>query len=179
MEGKKNFFEKWPFWGGLPAYLLREKRSKNVFYKYYSHIKNSGGDAYEGIKLTVNKITPKGRKEESNMTEEEKKLLQAKHRLEEAQARDRVKERKARTRRLIQEGAILERCSRGRREQTILYYSNRSCMRSQSIPFKGALTHHRRWCSALCEANMKASFHTKNCTYSKKKRGEKSLQFII
>lgn len=23
----------------------------------------SGGDAYEGIKLTVNKITPKGRKE--------------------------------------------------------------------------------------------------------------------
>ena len=33
------------------------------------------------------------------MTSEEKKLLQAKHRLEEAQARDRVKERKARTRR--------------------------------------------------------------------------------
>ena len=31
------------------------------------------------------------------------------HRLEEAQARDRVKERKARTRRLIQEGAILEK----------------------------------------------------------------------
>ena len=43
------------------------------------------------------------------MTEDEKKLLQAKHRLEEAQARDRVKERKARTRRLIQEGAILEK----------------------------------------------------------------------
>ncbi len=43
------------------------------------------------------------------MTENEKKLLQAKHRMEEAQARDRVKERKARTRRLIQEGAILER----------------------------------------------------------------------
>ena len=41
------------------------------------------------------------------MTEAEKKLLQAQHRLEEAQARDRVKERKARTRRLIQEGAIL------------------------------------------------------------------------
>ena len=37
------------------------------------------------------------------------KALQAKHRLEEAQARDRVKERKARTRRLIQEGAILEK----------------------------------------------------------------------
>lgn len=43
------------------------------------------------------------------MTENEKKLLQAKHRLEEAEARDRVRERKARTRRLIQEGAILEK----------------------------------------------------------------------
>lgn len=43
------------------------------------------------------------------MTENEKNLLQSKHRLEEAQARNRVKERKARTRRLIQEGAILEK----------------------------------------------------------------------
>ena len=43
------------------------------------------------------------------MSETEKQLLQAKHRLEEAQARDRVKERKTRTRRLIQEGAILEK----------------------------------------------------------------------
>ena len=43
------------------------------------------------------------------MTENEKMLIQAQHRLEEAQARDRVKERKARTRRLIQEGAILEK----------------------------------------------------------------------
>ena len=43
------------------------------------------------------------------MADAEKKLLQAQHRLEEAQARDRVKERKARTRRLIQEGAILEK----------------------------------------------------------------------
>ena len=43
------------------------------------------------------------------MTESEKKLLQAKHRLEEAQMRDRNKERKARTRRLIQEWAILEK----------------------------------------------------------------------
>lgn len=44
-----------------------------------------------------------------NMTEDEKKLLQAKHRLEEAEMRDRQKERKTRTRRLIQEGAILEK----------------------------------------------------------------------
>ena len=43
------------------------------------------------------------------MTDAEKNLIQAQHRLEEAQARDRVKERKARTRRLIQEGAILEK----------------------------------------------------------------------
>ena len=43
------------------------------------------------------------------MTENEKRLSQVKHRLEEAQARDRVKERKQRTRRLIQEGAILEK----------------------------------------------------------------------
>ena len=43
------------------------------------------------------------------MTETEKKLLQAKHRLEEVRARDRVKQRKARTRRLIQEGAVLEK----------------------------------------------------------------------
>ena len=43
------------------------------------------------------------------MTDAGKKQLQAQHRLEEAQARDRVKERKMRTRRLIQEGAILEK----------------------------------------------------------------------
>ena len=43
------------------------------------------------------------------MTEDEKKLLQAKHRLEEAEARSRERERKERTRRLIQEGAILEK----------------------------------------------------------------------
>lgn len=44
-----------------------------------------------------------------NMTEDEKKLLQAKHRLEQAENRNRAAERKARTRRLIQEGAILEK----------------------------------------------------------------------
>ena len=48
-------------------------------------------------------------RDKKTMTENEKKLLQAKHRLEEAQMRDRQKERKARTRRLIQEGAILEK----------------------------------------------------------------------
>lgn len=42
------------------------------------------------------------------MTDEEKKLLQAKHRLEAAEARNRQKERKQRTRRLIQLGALLE-----------------------------------------------------------------------
>ena len=43
------------------------------------------------------------------LTENEKKLIQARHRLEEAQMRDRAKERKARTRRLIQEGALVEK----------------------------------------------------------------------
>lgn len=42
------------------------------------------------------------------MTDEEKKVLQAKRRMEAAEARSRVQERKQRTRRLIQEGAILE-----------------------------------------------------------------------
>lgn len=39
----------------------------------------------------------------------EQALIQAQHRLEEAQNRDRKAERNARTRRLIQEGAILEK----------------------------------------------------------------------
>ena len=43
------------------------------------------------------------------MDKVEKEILQFRHRLEEAQARDRVRERKNRTRRLIQEGAILEK----------------------------------------------------------------------
>lgn len=38
----------------------------------------------------------------------ETERIQAQHRLEEVQARDRVKERKVRTRRLIQIGAIAE-----------------------------------------------------------------------
>ena len=42
------------------------------------------------------------------MTEQEKKLQQAKHCMEAAEARNRKKERSIRTRRLIQEGAILE-----------------------------------------------------------------------
>ena len=46
--------------------------------------------------------------DKKTMTPEEKALLQAKHRLEAAQARDRRKERNARTRRLILEGAELE-----------------------------------------------------------------------
>ena len=43
------------------------------------------------------------------MLEEQKRLIQERHRLEQAQMRDRAKERKARTRRLIQKGAILEK----------------------------------------------------------------------
>ena len=43
------------------------------------------------------------------MTDIEKRLKQEKHRLEETIARNRVKERKARTHRLIKEGAVLEK----------------------------------------------------------------------
>ena len=46
--------------------------------------------------------------DKKTMTSEEKSLLQAKHRQEEAEARNGRKERNARTHRLIQEGAILE-----------------------------------------------------------------------
>ena len=46
--------------------------------------------------------------DKKTMTSEEKALLQAKHRQEEAEARNRRKERNTRTHRLIQEVAILE-----------------------------------------------------------------------
>ena len=45
----------------------------------------------------------------TTMTPEEKKLIQAQHRLEAAQARERDRERRQRTHRLIQIGAILEK----------------------------------------------------------------------
>ena len=96
------------------------------------------------------------------MTENEKKLLQAKHRLEEAEMRDRQKERKARTRRLIQEGAILEKalpqttqrlwnswrifCAKYS-NQSDDFYERPAICRFFFFP-KGALTHHlqsRRW----------------------------------
>ena len=43
------------------------------------------------------------------MTEDKKKLIQAKHRLEQAENRNRKKERSDRNHRLIVEGAILEK----------------------------------------------------------------------
>ena len=46
--------------------------------------------------------------DKKTMTTEEKALLQAKHRQEEAEARNRKRERNASTRRLIQDGAMLE-----------------------------------------------------------------------
>ena len=45
----------------------------------------------------------------TNRSQNEKELIQARHCLEEALARDRVKERKLRTRRLIVHGAVLEK----------------------------------------------------------------------
>ncbi len=49
----------------------------------------------------------------------ETERIQAQHRLEEAQARDRVNERKARTRRLIQIGAITESLFPGIRDMEL------------------------------------------------------------
>ena len=51
----------------------------------------------------------KGAIMQDSSEETKKKLLQAKHRMEAVQARDRKKERSARTRRLILEGAELEK----------------------------------------------------------------------
>lgn len=45
------------------------------------------------------------------MTDDEKRLIQAKHRLEQAENRNRKKERSERNHRLIVEGAILEKLS--------------------------------------------------------------------
>ena len=71
-----------------------------------------------------------------NMTGNEKKLVQAKHRLEEAEMRDRQKERKARTRRLIQEGAILEKGSF--HSQYLRYFNNVGSAQSpRPFPFMG------------------------------------------
>ena len=59
-------------------------------------------------KMELEKWKQEKGEQENVLSAEEKALLQAKHRMEEAQAREREKERKRRTRRLIQEGAILE-----------------------------------------------------------------------
>lgn len=61
------------------------------------------------------------------MTTDEKKLLQAKHRLEEAEMRNREKERKARTRRLIQEGAILEKALPQTTQMTLIQLEEFLC----------------------------------------------------
>ena len=61
------------------------------------------------------------------LKENETKLLQAKHRLEEAEMRDRQKERKARTRRLIQEGAILEKALPQTTQMTLEQLENFLC----------------------------------------------------
>ena len=57
-------------------------------------------------------MKPEGVSMDTQLNEMEataKKLMQEKHRLQMAENRDRVKERKERTRRLIQRGAILEK----------------------------------------------------------------------
>ena len=60
-----------------------------------------------------------------NLTE--KDYLQAKHRLEEVQARNRVKDRAARTHRLIQEGAVLEKIIPQVRQMSLEQLENYLC----------------------------------------------------
>ena len=73
--------------------------------KLYPELNRCFGFTYDDIS---NELTQVYTKKVFHLTPEEKELLQAKHRLEEIEARNRKKERNARTRRLIQEGAILE-----------------------------------------------------------------------
>ena len=70
------------------------------------------------------------------ITPEEKALLQAKHRQEEAEARNRKKERDARTHRLVQEGAILESIVPHIKEMDL-----DSLKRELMIRLRGMLTH--------------------------------------
>lgn len=112
----------------------------------------SGGDAYEGIKLTINKIMAKGRKEVLKWPKKKRNFCRQSIGLKKHRHGTEWNNAKHEPGGWFRKVRSWKRCSRGRREQTILYYSNRSCMRSQSIPVKGALTHHRRRCSALCEA---------------------------
>ena len=101
-----------------------------------------------------------GRNGGKRMTDAEKKLLQAKHRMEEAQARDRVKERKARTRRLDSgrcdfgkgdargagDGVVRPRNLSLAEAVTILFCTLESLRGTGGFPFfvpeGGALTHH-------------------------------------
>ena len=73
----------------MPKHLDFEAKEENT-------IKN--GTAYGANRLEV-----------IFMTDNEKKLIQAKHRLEQAENRNRKKERTERNHRLIVEGAILEK----------------------------------------------------------------------
>lgn len=70
--------------------------------KQFNDITIIGIDQGYGNMKTANTIFP------TAITAYDTAPIQARHRLEAVQARNRQKERKARTRRLIQEGAILE-----------------------------------------------------------------------
>ena len=64
---------------------------------------------------------------------EAKALLQAKHRQEEAEARNRKKERNARTHRLIQEGAVLESVAPHVREMDLDFLKRELLIRLQGL----------------------------------------------
>ena len=71
--------------------------------------------------------------DKTTITSEEKALLQAKHRQEEAEARNRKKERNARTHRLIQEGAVLESVAPHVREMDLDFLKRELLIRLQGL----------------------------------------------
>ena len=88
-------------WRQCSHFLTASDDSKNAAFA----IKKTKINLKYDIKNTKFYIT----EEKTKMLDEQKKLIQEQHRLEQAQMRNRSKEQKARTRRLIQEGAILEK----------------------------------------------------------------------
>lgn len=79
-------------------FLICFNGAKTFGFRSHRGKHNKNGTAYGANRLEV-----------IFMTDDEKKLIQAKHRLEQAENRNRKKERTERNHRLIVEGAILEK----------------------------------------------------------------------
>ena len=95
---------------GRKAWAYLKNRNKSRYRSYSDAIIAAVNGYFDREKQLANDPYLETReKEDAFLQRVLETVQQAKHRLEEAEARDRVKERKARTRRLIQEGAVLEK----------------------------------------------------------------------